>query len=101
MEKRKGFKFVTELTGSEYFVSMINYDDTVYVCTNKSMYMLVDECLVKMEIEMEDDEVDEVYDKEPILQVDGKFVNHIGGYLIERVVIVNDRTVNLIMDFDN
>ena len=99
-DKRKGFKFVTELAGDEYFVSMITYNDTVYVCTNKSMYMLVDECMVKMEIEMEDTEAHEAYDEEPILQIDGKYVNHIGGYLIKRVVIVRDKLVNLIMDYD-
>ena len=99
-DKREGFKFVKALTGDEYFVSMINYNDTVYVCTNKSMYMLVDECMVKMEIEMEDTEAHEAYDEEPILQIDGKYVNHIGGYLIKRVVIVRDKLVNLIMDYD-
>ena len=100
-DKRKGFKFVTELAGSEHFVSMINYHDTVYVCTDRSMYMMVDECLVKMEIEMEDSEVNEAYDDEPLLQINGSMVNHLGGYLVKRVVVVNDKLVNIIMDFDN
>ena len=98
--KRKGFKVVKDLTGDEYFVSMINYDDTIYVCTNNSMYILADECLTKMEIEMEDDDVELIGD-EVSLQVDGKMVNHLCGHLIKRVAIVNDRLVNIIMDWVN
>ncbi len=56
MEARKGFKYVTELPGSEKFVSMINYNDTVYVCTDRSMYMMVDECMVRMDIEISDEQ---------------------------------------------
>ena len=100
-DKRKGFKFVTELAGSEQFVSMIEFDGDVFVCTNKSMYKLVDECLMNMEIEMEDDVISEVYDEQPTLQIDGYRVNHLCGRLIRRVVVVGDKLVNIIMDYDN
>ena len=105
-DTKKGFKLVTELPNDESFVSMINYNDTVYVCTNKSMYMMVDECMVKMEIEMEDDDLTEslshiAYDEEPRLQIDGKMVNHLGGYLVKRVVITGNKLVNIIMDYDS
>ena len=99
-DKRDGFKFVTALSGDEHFVSMINYNGTVYVCTNKSMYKLVDECMVKMEIEMEDNDI-ELIDDEVSLQINGGMVNHLCGQLVDRIVIVNSKLVNIIMDYDN
>lgn len=50
--KRKGFEYVTELPGSEKFVSMITFEGDVYVCTDRSMYKLVDECLERINIEI-------------------------------------------------
>lgn len=56
MEKRKGFRFVTELPGAEKFVSMIEFKGDVYVCTDRSMYKMVGECLERMNIQISDNE---------------------------------------------
>ena len=56
MEKRKGYRYVTELPGAEKFVSMIEFLGDVYVCTDRSMYKMIDEALVKMDIQISDDE---------------------------------------------
>ena len=56
MGERKGFKYVTELPGSEKFVSMIPFEGEVFVCTDRSMYKMIDECLVRMDIEITDEQ---------------------------------------------
>jgi len=55
-DKRNGFKYVTELPGSEKFVSMIQLKGEVFVCTDRSMYKMVDERLVRMNIEIADEQ---------------------------------------------
>ena len=56
MEKRKGFRYSTELPGSEKFVLMTYFEGGVFVCTDRSMYKMVDECLVRMDIEITDEQ---------------------------------------------
>ena len=92
MEKRKSFKYVKVLPDDEYFVSMIEYAGTLFTCTNKAMYQLVDECMVKVNIEVE------VSDKEidVLLRINGKPFNHVVGEQVKRVVIVGDKLINII-----
>ena len=55
-ERRKGFKYVTELPGAEKFVSMIQSGNNVYVCTDRSIYKMVGERLTRMDIQISDEE---------------------------------------------
>lgn len=56
METRQGYKRVTTLPGDETFVSMIEFQGDIFVLTDGSMYKMIDECLVKQDIQIVDDD---------------------------------------------
>ena len=99
MERRQGYKYVTALPGAEKFVSMIEFEGQVFVLTDCSMYQMIDECLVKVNIQMKDDTPDPVVEGDGyvLLQHNGlKLSNLKFKSKVEGIVVVDKKLINIV-----
>lgn len=60
MLRRKGFKYIEELSGDEQIVGMIEFKKKILVYTSKSIYQLSGNKLIKLKIKMENDDLREM-----------------------------------------
>lgn len=50
VKKRRGFKLIKEFDDSEPIVSMTTFNNIVYIATSKSVYQVINDQLIPLEI---------------------------------------------------